>query len=495
MSTSRISAGHSAAAPATTASSNTAWTLVLASLGLFMTALDTLVVANSLPALRVSLHANLNDLEWTVNAYNLAFAVALLTGAALGDRYGRKRMYGIGLLGFTLASAAAALSSSVGALIAARGVQGLAAAIVMPMTLTLISEAFPAAKRGAAIGLWGGIAGLAVALGPVVGGAIVGGISWHWIFWLNVPIGVVLTPICMARLTESHGPRARLDIVGLLLAGAGFLGLTWGLIRSSSVGWGSAETITTLALGALLVAVFLGWERRTTAPMLSPKLFRSREFNAANGVSFFMYASLFGVLFLMMQFLQTALGYSPLQAGLRTLPWTGAPMLVAPIAGVLADRIGNRPLMISGLALQAVGLGWIAAIASPGMGYPWLAVALGVAGVGISLCFPTVANAVVGSVPPAEMGMASGTNSSLREIGGVFGIAILASVFAHSGVYSSPSAFVDHFTHAVWLGAAFSVVGVLAAAAIPARRRGEPELSLPADEAGQPVPASAGASA
>lgn len=466
---SRAPVGTGPAAHVTARPPNTAWTLILASLGVFMTALDTLVVANSLPALRHSLHANLGDLEWTVNAYNLAFAVALLTGAALGDRYGRKRMYWIGLLGFTVASAAAALSPNVDALIAARGVQGLAAAAIMPMTLTLISEAFPAEKRGTAIGLWGGITGLAVALGPVVGGAIVGGISWHWIFWLNVPIGLALIPLSMTRLTESHGPRSQLDIVGLLLAGGGFFGLTWGLTRANSIGWSSAETIAALVLGGALIAAFLGWEERSTTPMLSAVLFRSRQFNAANGVSFFMYASLFGVLFLMMQFLQTALGYSPLEAGLRTLPWTGAPMLIAPIAGALADRFGNRPFLLVGLALQAAGLGWIAAIAKPGMSYTPLAVALGVAGVGISLCFPTVANAVVGSVPPSEMGIASGTNSALREIGGVFGIAVLAGVFAHSGVYTSPSAFIDHFRSAVWLGAAFSAIGILAAAALPGR--------------------------
>jgi EmrB/QacA subfamily drug resistance transporter len=458
------------------------WTLVLASLGVFMTALDTLVVANSLPALRTSLHANLGDLEWTVNAYNLSFAVALLTGAALGDRYGRKRMYVIGLLGFTIASAAAALSPSVGALVAARGVQGVAAAIVMPMTLTLISEAFPAEKRGAAIGLWGGITGLAVALGPVVGGAIVGGISWHWIFWLNVPIGLALIPLAASRLTESHGPRSQLDIVGLALAAGGLFGITWALIRANSVGWGSAQTATALVLGVVLVAAFLVWERRTRTPMLSAELFRSRGFNAANGVSFFMYASLFGVLFLMMQFLQTALGYSPLEAGLRTLPWTGAPMLVAPIAGMLADRFGGKPFMLIGLTLQAVGLGWIAAIAEPGMSYTWLAVALGIAGVGISMCFPTVANAVVGSVPPSEMGIASGTNSALREIGGVFGIAVLASVFAHPGDYTSVHTFIDHFKNAVWLGAAFSAIGILAAAALPRRPKAEPQLGEPAHD-------------
>jgi EmrB/QacA subfamily drug resistance transporter len=473
MSISPAPVGTGVAAPPTGTPTNTAWTLVLASLGVFMTALDTLVVANALPALRQSLHANLGDLEWTVNAYNLAFAVALLTGAALGDRFGRKRTYCFGLLGFTLASASAALSPSIGVLIAARGVQGVSAAAVMPITLTLISEAFPAAKRGAAIGLWGGITGLAVALGPVVGGAIVGGISWHWIFWLNVPIGLALIPLSAARLTESFGPRSQLDLAGVLLAGAGFFGITWGLVRANRIGWGSTETVVALVLGGVLVAAFLSWERRTTTPMLSPELFRSRTFNAANVVSFFMFASLFGVLFLMMQFLQTALGYSPLAAGLRTLPWTGAPMLVAPIAGLLADRFGNKPFLLLGLALQAAGLGWIAAIAEPGMSYTWLAVALGVAGIGISLCFPTVANAVVGSVPPADMGIASGTNSALRELGGVFGIAVLATVFAHAGVYASPTVFIDHFTNAVWVGAAFSVAGVIAAAALPGRTRVE----------------------
>ncbi len=474
MSISRAPVATGFAPPANGNTPNTAWTLILASLGVFMTALDTLVVANALPALRQSLHANLGDLEWTVNAYNLAFAVALLTGAALGDRYGRKRIYWIGLLGFTLASAAAALSPSVGALIAARGVQGAAAALVMPMTLTLISEAFPAEKRGAAIGLWGGITGLAVALGPVVGGAIVGGLSWHWIFWLNVPIGLALIPLSMSRLTESHGPRSQLDIVGLLLAGAGFFGLTWGLIRANGIGWSSTQTISALVAGAVLVAAFLTWERRSSTPMLSAALFRSRGFNAANAVSFFMYASLFGVLFLMMQFLQTALGYSPLQAGLRTLPWTGAPMLVAPVAGALADRFGNRPFMVIGLVMQAAGLGAIAAIARPGMSYAPLAVALAVAGVGISLCFPTVANAVVGSVPASEMGIASGTNSALREIGGVFGVAILATVFSHPGDYTSAQTFVDHFKNAVWIGAAFSAIDVLAALALPGRTEAGP---------------------
>jgi EmrB/QacA subfamily drug resistance transporter len=428
-----------------------------------MTALDTLVVTTSLPVLRVSLHGSLSSLEWTVNAYNLAFACLLLTGAALGDRFGRRRMFTIGIGVFTAASAAAALSPSVGALVAARAVQGAGAAIVFPLTLTLISEAFPVEKRGAAIGLWGGITGLAIAAGPVVGGAIVSGISWHWIFWLNVPVGVALIPLAARRLTESFGPRPELDIVGLLLAAAGALGITWGLVRANSVGWGSGEVIATVLAGAALIGGFIAWERRTANPMLAINLFRQRTFASANAVSFFMTAGLFGALFLMSQFFQTCLGYSPLGAGIRLLPWAAPPMIIAPIAGTLADRYGNRPFMALGLALQAIGYAWVALIATPGVGYAQIAVALTIAGIGTSLCFPTVANAVMGSVPLSEAGVASGTNSMLRELGGVFGVAVLASVFARQGVYTSPTTFVHGFTQALWVAVGFSGLGVIAA--------------------------------
>jgi EmrB/QacA subfamily drug resistance transporter len=460
------------------------WTLALASLGLFMVALDTLVVTTALPVIRVDLGASLPDLEWTVNIYNLAFACLLLTGAALGDRFGRRRMFAIGLAVFTAASAAAALSPGVGALIAARAVQGAGAALVMPLTLTLISAAFPAEKRGAAIGLWGGIAGLAVAAGPVVGGAVVDGVNWHWIFWLNVPIGLVLVPLSLLRLSESFGPRPQLDLVGLPLAAAAMFGLTWGLIRATTVGWGSPEVAATLVAGAALVAVFLAWERRARNPMLPLELFRHRGFSAPNGVSFFMYAGLFGTLFLMAQFFQNALGYSPLQAGLRLLPWTAAPMVIAPLAGGLADRFGNRPFMTLGMTMQAIGLGWVALIASPDVGYLQLGIALTIAGVGTSLCFPTVANSVMGSVPPEEAGPASGTNSSIRELGGVFGVAVLAAVFTRHGVYSSPQTFVDGFKPALLVGAAFTAVGIVAAILAPGRPRtgtraaAAPELAL-----------------
>ena len=439
------------------------WTVLLTSLGVFMTALDTLVVSTSLPALRADLHASLQSLEWTVNAYNLAFACLLLTGAALGDRFGRRRTLVVGVALFTAASAAAALAPSAGALVAARAIQGAGAAIVMPLTLTLISEAFPAEKRGTAIGLWGGITGLGVAIGPVVGGAVVDGISWHWIFWLNVPVGLALIPFAATKLTESFGPRPQLDIVGLVLAGAGALGLTWGLVRGNAAGWGSAEVLGAMVAGAALIGAFLQWERRTATPMLTLGHFRRPAFASANAVSFFMYAGLFGALFLMAQFFQTCLGYSPLQAGIRLLAWSMPPMFIAPIAGALADRYGNRPFMALGLALQAGGLAWVALIADPGVGYAQLGVALTIAGVGTSFCFPTVANAVMGSVPLADTGIASGTNAASRELGGVMGVAVLASVFAGNGGYATADTFVDGFTTAIWVAVAFSAVGVVAA--------------------------------
>jgi len=443
----------------------------LASLGVLMTALDTLVVTTALPVLRVDLHAGLSGLEWTVNAYNLSFACLLLTGAALGDRFGRRRMFVLGLSVFTAASAAAALSGTVQVLIGARVLQGAGAAVVMPLSLTLITEAFPAERRGAAIGMWGGIVGLAVAAGPVVGGSVVAGLDWHWMFWLNVPVGLVVVPLASRHLVESFGPRSRLDLVGLVLAGIGALGMAWGLVRAGSVSWANMEVVGALGVGVLALVAFVAWERRTANPMLPLGLFRSKTFAAANGVSFFMYAGLFGALFLMSQLLQSALGYSPLEAGLRLLPWTAPPMLVAPIAGALAERYGNRPFMMLGLGLQAAGYAWIAMIATAPMSYTDLGIAFTIAGVGTSFCFPTVAGAVMGSVPLPEAGVASGTNSAIRELGGVFGVAVLSSVFARPGAYTSPTTFVAGFRAAMWVGVAFSAAGVVAAVLTAGRRQ------------------------
>ncbi|MDX6255506.1 MAG: hypothetical protein QOJ11_1840 [Frankiales bacterium] len=450
---------------------STGWTLALASLGAFLTSLDVVVVATALPTLRTQLHASLSDLEWTINAYNLVFACLLLTGAALGDRFGRRRGYVAGLLVFTLSSAAAALSTTAGELIAARIAQGAGAAIAMPLTLTLISEAFPVEKRGAAIGIWGGVSGLGVAAGPLVGGAIVQGLSWHWIFWLNVPVGLVVAALSAVKLRESHGPRPQLDVPGLLLVGTAFLALTWAPVKAPALGWGSAEVVGSLAAGIALLAGFAVWERRATYPMLPLAYFRRRSFMSVNFVAFFQFISLLGSLFMVTQLFQIGLGYSPLGSGVRILVWMAMPMLVAPVAGALADRFGNKPFMMAGLAMQGAGLGWLAAVVSPGVGYGPLIGPLIVSGIGISMCFPTVANAVVGSVPLEDSGIAAGTNSAFRELGGVFGIAIMAAVFAANGSYVSRTSFIHGFRPAMVVAALVPVLGLAAAALAPSRAK------------------------
>src|SRR5437660_2898171 len=381
-------------------SAKTWWTFAITSAALFMVTLDNLVVTTALPVLRVDLHAGLSGLEWTVNAYTLTFAVLLLTGAALGDRFGRRRMFAIGLGIFTVASAAAALAPSAGALIAARAFQGVGGAIVTPLTLTILSAGVPRERRGAFIGAWSGIAGLAVAFGPLFGGAVVSGISWHWIFWLNVPIGVVLIPLALARLNETYGPSNRLDLPGLALASGGLFGIVWGLVRGNSQGWASAEIVGALTVGALVLALFVLWELRAEAPMLPMRFFRNRVFALANVASLLMLFGMFGSIFLLSQFFQTVQGYSPIGSGLRILPWTIMPMFVAPVAGALSDRIGGARLMGIGLTLQAGGLGSLAAISTPTTPYWQLVAPFVVSGVGMAMFWAPVANVVLAAVGP-----------------------------------------------------------------------------------------------
>ncbi|OIJ64556.1 MFS transporter [Streptomyces mangrovisoli] len=448
------------------------WTVVLAGLGALLCSLDVVVVATALPALRADFGAGLSDLEWTISAYNLVFACLTLTGAALGDRFGRRRMYVVGLAVFTAASAAAALSGGPGPLIAARMAQGAGAAVLLPLTLTLISEAFPAEKRGVAIGVWGGVTGLGVAAGPVLGGAVTEGLSWQWIFWLNVPVGLVMIPLSATRLRESRGPRPQLDIVGLVLAAVGLTGLAWAPVRAPQAGWGSAEVICAFVVGVVFLAAFVAWERRARYPMLPLGHFRRRGFTTANAVSFLLYGSLLGALFMITQLFQTGLGYSPLEAGGRILVWNAMPLVVAPVAGALADRFGNRPFMLGGLLLQATGLGLLAWRVEPGVGYGELVVPLIVAGIGISLVFPSVANAVTQSVPRGEEGVAAGVSNALRELGGVFGVAVAAIVFTTAGGYGSPTAFVDGCGPALWVSAGVAAVGAAVAACAPGRTGG-----------------------
>jgi EmrB/QacA subfamily drug resistance transporter len=453
---------------------NSSITLAIVSIALFMVTLDNLVVTNALVSIREDLGASLEQLEWTVNAYTLSFAVFLLTAAALGDRFGRRRVFAVGIGVFTFASAAAALAPSTDALIAARALQGLGGAVITPLSLTLLSEAFAEERRGLALGIWSGVSGLGVALGPVIGGAVVEGFSWQWIFWLNVPIGLALAPAALRTLSESRGPSPSLDLPGVALASTGLLGLVFGIVRSQELGWTSATVIGSVAIGAVLLAAFAVWETRTSTPMLPMRFFRNRAFAATNGVSLAMFFGAFGSIFLLAQFFQVAQGYSPLEAGLRTLPWTAMPIFVAPVAGILSDRIGSRPLMAAGLALQAAALVWIATVTAPAVAYGLLIPGFVMAGAGMALVFAPAANAVLSSVRLDEAGPASGATNTIREIGGVLGVAVLATVFTSAGDFASPQAYVDGLIPAVWVGAVVLAIGAAIALLVPGRRAAMP---------------------
>jgi EmrB/QacA subfamily drug resistance transporter len=458
---------------------STIWTFAITSVALFMVTLDNLVVTTALPVIRKDLHASLSQLEWTVNAYTLTFAVLLLTGAALGDRFGRRLMFSVGLGIFTASSAAAAMAGSMLALDLARAAQGVGGAIVTPLTLTILSAAVPPQRRGLALGAWGGIGGLAVAMGPLIGGAVVEGISWQWIFWLNVPIGLILAPLAFLRLRESRGPASRLDLGGLGLASVGLFGIVWGLVRANSVGWGSAEIVGSLVGGSVALAFFVLWELRSRAPMLPMRFFRNRAFTLTNISSLFMFFGMFGSIFLLAQFFQTVQGYSPLQAGVRILPWTAMPIFIAPIAGALSDRIGGQRIMGVGLALQAIGLGWIATVSTPTVPYSDLVLPFFISGIGMALFFAPVANVVLSAVRREEEGQASGAANAIRELGGVFGVAVLASVFAHYGGYLSGQDFVDGMRPAVFVGAALVGLGSVLAFLVPSRVRASAEAPEP----------------
>jgi len=450
------------------------WLVVVAtSIPMFMATLDNLVMTTALPVVRADLGASVGQLSWFVNAYTLAFATFMLPAATLGDRIGRRRMMTAGVVLFTLASAAAGLATTSGALITARAVQGLGAAAIMPLSLTLLAGAVPVAKRAAAIGIWGGVSGLGVALGPVIGGAVVEGISWQAIFWLNVPVGLVAVPLLVAAVRESRGLPSRLDPLGtLLLGGAVFLGV-WGIVHGNDDGWTSAQVLGSLLVAGALLPSYLLHARRRPDAVLPLRLFASRGFSVANAVALTFTLGIFGAVFLLSQQLQIVLGYSPLEAGVRTLPWTAAPMLVAPIAGALAPRTGLRALLVAGLALQTAALVYLALMTNDAatLTYPSLVPGLVMAGVGMGLTFAPNATAVLDGLPDSDFATSSSANSTLREFGVALGVALLTAVFLANGGQLSPTGYDGAIAPALLTGAAFVGVAALAALFAPGRRR------------------------
>ena len=448
------------------------WVLGLTSTAYFMVVLDALVVITALPQMQRDLHSDLASLQWTVNSYGIAFAAGIITAAALGDRFGRRRVFNIGLALFTLSSAACALAPNIGELVVARTVQGLGAAVVMPLSLTILTTAFLPERRGLIIGIYGGLAGLAVAAGPIVGGVVAERLDWHWIFWLNVPIGLIALALGARLLPESHGAPERLDLVGVGLVSGGVVGLVWALVRANDIGWSSPEIVGSLLAGAVLLLAFVGWEQRVAEPMMPMRLFHNRAFAVGNVTTFLMSGATFAAAFLITQEFQFARGYSPISTGIRLLPFFATPMVVSPIAGALSDRIGRRPIMLTGLALQAVGYAWVAARGA--LSTSWVEIVLGllVAGVGISMALPTVPTAVLNAVSQHEMGKASGVNYMAQRFGAVFSIAIASAVFAAHGHLGSPAAVTAGFRPALWSCVIFAVLAALTAIAITARPSG-----------------------
>jgi EmrB/QacA subfamily drug resistance transporter len=447
------------------------WTLGVTALASFMVALDALVLTSALATIRTDFNAPMATLQWTVNAYNLSFAVLLLTGAALGDRFGRRRMFAAGIALFVLASIACALSTSIPALVAARSVQGAGAALVMPLAMAILSGAFAREDRARALGIFGGVTGFALIVGPAIGGFLTEGFGWRWIFWINLPIGLIAIVLALARLRESFGPPVGLDIPGLMLVAAAAFAVVWGLLHGNGSGWTSAEVVMALVAGSLLMAAFIAWERRADSPMMPMRLFRSRALSSGIAASFLFYAAMYGTLFLLPQFFQAALGYGPLGAGLRLLPWTATLFVTAPIAGAVVNRVGERPLVVAGLLMQAAGLGWIAMIAGSDTSYSTIIAPLLFAGIGVSMAMPAVQNAVLSSVAVVEMGKASGIFNMGRFLGGVFGVAILVATFSASNASNSPEKFSACFAAAMTVAAALSLFGAGVGLWLPAGRR------------------------
>jgi EmrB/QacA subfamily drug resistance transporter len=445
------------------------WALGLSALASFMVVLDMLVVVTALPTIQRDLHASLESLEWTVNAYTLSFAVLLMTGAALGDRFGRRRGFVAGLALFACASAACALAPSAGVLIAARVVQGAGAALIMPLALALMNAAFPPERRGWATGVYGGVTGLAAIVGPVIGGVVTQRIAWEWIFWLNVPIGLGAIPLVLARTAESRGARTGLDLPGILTGALAAFGVVWALIRGDTAGWTSAETQVPLVLGVVFGILFVVVERRAAAPILPPRLFASRAFSAGNAAIFFLNAALTGMLFFVAQFFQLASGLGALDAGLRLLPIGVVPLFLGPRAGALADRFGERALIVAGSSVMAAGLVWLAWVAAPGVAYVWLVVPMTMLGTGITLGVPAMTRAVVSRVALPDLAKASGTFSTLRQLGGAFGVAALGTAFATTGGYASAGTFTAGFVPAMVTAAALAFAAAVAGLSLPVR--------------------------
>jgi EmrB/QacA subfamily drug resistance transporter len=445
------------------------WTLAAVAFGLFMIMLDNTIVNVALPSIQRSLHMSISSLEWIVTAYALTFAALLITGGKLGDLYGRRKMFILGLAIFTLSSLACGLSPNAGFLIGARAVQGVGAALMNPATLSIITATFPPKQRGQAIGIWAGVSALALAIGPLIGGLIVDNINWHWIFYVNVPVGVVGILVSRLVIAESRDTshEQSIDLPGLVTSGLALLSLSYALIEGNRHGWGSPEIIGLFAGAAVLLAAFIWLELRQRLPMLDLGLFRIGSFAGANLVAMLVSLGMFGVFFFISLYVQNVLGYSPTKAGAIFLPMTVLIIVVAPIAGKLSDRIGSRWLMGAGMTIVGVSL-----LLYQRMGvhssFVSLLPQLMLGGVGMALTMSPMTSAAMASVPVDKAGVGSGVLNSFRQMGGSLGIALMGAILlSYEHPTSSKAVAAQQFVnglHAALLVSAFIAFAAAAAA-------------------------------
>lgn len=468
MTTTINNASSQKASPKSTRRVPTWLAIAAASIPMFMATLDNLVVTNALPKIGMDLHASIADLQWVMNAYALAFASFILFAVALGDRFGRRTVFAIGVVVFTLASFGAAIADSTSVLILFRAVQGVGAAAMMPLSLTLLADSVSERMRPAAIGIWGGISGLGVALGPLIGGAIVQGWNWQAIFWLNVPVGIIALPLLLIALPNTFGEKVKADILGVLLVGIGVYALVNGIVRGNDAGWDSFEVLLSLIGGGVLVLGFIWWQTRASAPLLPVRLFRNRSFSVANIVSVAFTFGIFGSVFILIQFLQVVQGYNALEAGVITMPWTLAPMVIAPLAGsLIVPRFGTRLPILVGLIFQSVAMFWMALIVRADTSVPTLIPILLLAGVGMGLVFAPISTAVLAGFGLEDNAKASGTSSTLREIGIALGIAVLTAVFIGAGGTLTPTGYVHAAIPALVVGGSVLALGAILALFLP----------------------------
>ncbi len=444
--------------------------LLIAAVGLpaFMVQLDNLVVTTAMPAIQSAFQASIGDLQWIADAYTLPFAALLLPAAALGDRWGRRAVFLAGIAVFVAASAACALATTAVMLMAARAVQGAGGALVVTLSLMLLVTSAPPRRRAVAIGVLSAFSGLGVAIGPVLGGIVVQGLDWTWIFWLNVPVGLVAVVLARTLLAESHGPPVRLDPGGMLLLGAAIFALVWGVVQAPVHGFTSGRVLGAVGSGVVLAVVFTGWELRAPAPMLSLRLFRSRAFSLVNSLAFTLNVGVFGSIFLLAQFFQVVQGHDPLEAGLRTLPCSLAPLVAGPAAGLLVERWGAVRLILAGQAMVAVACCWMAVVFSTDVAYSVLVGPFLLAGIGLGVSYPPISTVAIDAAPPDAEGMAIGTNSTVRELGVAVGVAVLVSIFASYGAYTRTT-FVDGLAPALFTAGAVVSVGLGLAVFLPRR--------------------------